>query len=228
MPYHRTQVGLSAFAILFIGGCTISSGPSKRAPNSQPPPPYVNQPPGSYGYQQPPAPYAQNPAPNAYPQPAPPSYAPPAQPSPQYSPPGAAMGLCSALQYRERACPSEGSSAAGCEHDERCLTGVSRPEAMSMLSNCIQRSLCNVSRNIVDYCVGLSRQQLQPTLHTQQLAMACSAAVAVCPDKVADKCASAHLLNNAVAQQVLQCLAIPDCRAKDRCVEGAYEARGCP
>jgi hypothetical protein len=228
------RAGLSSLAIVTIG-CTISSGRSNRAPNAnqpsgpypnQPPPGYYyNQQPGPYANQPPSGPYAQNPtpAPNGYPQQPPHSSGPAAQ----YNPPVAPLGLCASLHHRENACPSEGS-VGGCDNEERCLTGVSRPDAIAMLSDCVQRSPCNIAPNIVEYCAAQLRQRLTPTRQTLQLVSVCSTAATQCPDKVADKCASAHLLSDAVAGQVAQCLLVPDCRAKDQCVERVYESRGCP
>ena len=208
---------LNVLGLTAAVSCTISSGNSHR---TNPPQPVPNQPPSGY--------YAQNPAPvpNGYAlQPAP--YGPPAPPPAQYSPPAASTGLCAALQRRQYACPSE-NSPGGCEHEERCLTGLSRPDAMAMLSDCVQHGPCNVAPGIFEYCTDITRQRLRPTPVTSQLAALCSAAAPTCPGKVAEKCASAHLLSDAVAAQVSQCLAIPDCQTKDRCVERVYDSRGCP
>jgi len=189
---------LNVLGLTAAVSCTIASGNSRR---TNPPQPVPNQPPAPYG--------------------------PPAPPPAQYNPPAGSTGLCAALRRRQYACPSE-NSPGGCEHEERCLTGLSRPDAMAMLSDCVQHGPCNVAPGIFEYCVDITRQRLRPTPVTSQLAALCSAAAPTCPGKVAEKCASAHLLSDAVAAQVSQCLAIPDCHTKDQCVERVYDSRGCP
>ena len=201
-------------------GCTISSG--HRSNRSLPP---SQQQPGPYM-----APYSAplQPAPNgAPPQPAP--YGPPQQPPPQFNQPGPS-GICAALGRRASTCPTESVTVNGCDHDERCLAGIGRPDAVPAIVDCINRSACNVAGNsIASFCSEAAKQRLPPTATGAQLASACSSVVARCQGgRVVDKCAGAYLLNDPVSQQVLMCLAIPDCDAKDRCIENLFDTRGCP